>query len=51
MVKYVVLGLMGATAGYLLLKGKLGAPGSATAGAVLAIGPVLLFQPGGYLRS
>lgn len=46
----VVLGLMGATAGYFLLRPRVKCPWAALAGAGAAVLPVAAFAPGGWLR-
>jgi len=46
----VLLGLMGAGAGYMLLAEKVGRPKASALGAALAVLPVLALRPGGWLR-
>lgn len=49
-VKWGLLGAMGAGAGYFLLKQKVGGQAAALIGGVISVGAVALFRPGGLLR-
>ena len=49
-VTYALLAALGAGAGYLLLRDKIGTVGSLAAGGATTLVAVMAFEPGGWLR-